>query len=90
MSLLAKVYTDLGVMKYMKETFSHTYYTCIPREDRKEYECVNMLFDTTYTQEQYDTSKWREHRVPKVVLPVYRKRYLQRLNNGIPTYIGDW
>jgi hypothetical protein len=87
MSLLAKVYTDMGVMQYMKETFSHTYYTCIPREDRAEYECVNIMFDDCYSP--YDTSKWRELGVHKIVPRAYHANYLRRLNNGVPTVIVD-
>ncbi len=81
MSEFTTLLSDSYVQLYKSETLLFSYYTCIPTENKKQYDCVKGLYDTSYSMTDYKTEEWKTRSVPNILPRRFHNAYLSFINS---------
>lgn len=76
------VLSDPFMIRYGLKDFFHTYYTCIPRDEKKSsFECVEGKLDAMYSNQfMYQEPTWKVYKIPNLLPKQYHESYLNRQN----------
>jgi hypothetical protein len=81
MSEIDKVLNDPNVINYNGNSKFQTYYTCFPKT-LQSYDCLNGVFDTSYSEFDYFTSTWKVYSVPKIIPKKFHTSYIQYISRN--------